>query len=638
MIRPLFPLFPLKPGEKTPLKANYKAQASSDSEVIRGWLKQGCNLGYCPCMGGETVIDLDVHSDTNGVRELNQWMRKLGRRLPDTLGVRTPSGGLHLYYRGLAPYDKLGFLPGVDIICNKRYVVVPPSKTAKGFYRRCTDITEPAELPQWFLDEMNRMRRPASESAPSSPTQTVNLRIDADTPEKIAAAVELVQNWPEAVEGERNHSLFMLACELCKAGISELRARDIYAKHGLERLHYGADQAEWHEVCQTIRSAYMDKAAEFGVSTTQNLVGMFGPAKYGMEDWRAIAAMTVPDRKWLVNEWLLAEPGTVHLFSGQGGTGKSLVAMMLAYSLATGEPFLGMKPERKAKSIIVSCEDPMPEQARRLQRIEKSLGAVVPEGIVKLWCRTGENNVLAYSTKQGFVAPTEFLKELQEKCAAHFKQDGGILVLDTLSDFVAINENDRMQVSQFVKHVLTKFASELGITVILLAHPNKTNAGFSGSTAWEGAARSRWELAWQKQGGEAKVGSLLVLRLAKSNTTMAGKEIVLRYGEDHLPHVAEAAREDTAVKDLIVGMVEEAVRNGNPFGRDKRSKRPIVSAEIADPVTGVILEPKEIDEIVGSLLASGRIILPHTREGNVLMTPKDAPIPRSSPDGTFTKP
>ena len=427
MIRPLFPL---KPGEKTPLKANYKAMASSDMNVLQDWAhRDGCNLGYCPCMGGETVIDLDCHDGKDGAAEFGKWMKGLDPNLslPHTFTVRTPSGGLHLYYRGLAPYDKLGFLPGVDIICNKRYVVVAGSRTDKGIYA-VEDNREPAELPQWFIDAMNKMRRPASNAdAPSSPAQTVNLRIDPDTPEKIAAAIELVQNWPEAVEGERNHSLFMLACELCKAGITELRARDIYAKHGMERLHYGADETEWHEVCQTIRSAYTDKAGEFGSATRQSVLGMFGPAKYGMEDWRTVAAMTVPDRKWLIQDWLLAEPGTVHLFSGQGGTGKSLVAMMLAYSLATGEPFLGMKPERKAKSIIVSCEDPMPEQARRLQRIEKSLGAAVPEGIVKVWCRTGENNVLAYSTKQGFVAPTDFLKELQTKCADHFRQDGGIL-------------------------------------------------------------------------------------------------------------------------------------------------------------------------------------------------------------------
>ena len=629
MIRPLFPL---KPGEKTPLKANYKQMASSDSEVIRDWLDFGYNLGYCPCMGGETVIDLDKHGDKDGEESFAEWEDSIGRHLPATLTILTPSGGKHLYFKGAAPYDKLGFLPGVDIICSKRYVVAPGSKTEKGVYRVSNTFIV-AELPQWFIDAMNKLRRPSSNaSAPSSPAaSTVNLRIDPDTPEKIAAAVELVQNWPEAVEGERNHSLFMLACELCKAGISELKARDIYAKHGMERLHYGADETEWHEVCQTIRSAYTDKADEFGSATRQSVLDMFGPAKYGMEDWRTVAAMTVPDRKWLIQDWLLAEPGTVHLFSGQGGTGKSLVAMMLAYSLATGEPFLSMKPERKAKSIIVSCEDPMPEQARRLQRIEKSLGATVPEGIVKVWCRTGENNVLAYSTKQGFVAPTDFLKELQAKCADHFRQDGRILVLDTLSDFVTINENDRMQVSQFVKHILTKFASELGITVILLAHPNKTNTGFSGSTAWEGAVRSRWELAWQKQGGEARVGSMLVLRLAKSNTTMAGKEVVLRYGEDHLPHVAEATREDTAVRDLVVGMIEEAVREGNPFGRTKRAKRPIVSAEVTDPVTGVLLSPKEIDDLVGSLLAEGRIVLPHTKDGNVLMLPKDAPISPSSP-------
>lgn len=616
------PIFPLARGAKVPPRGSEGLRESSttDRARVEAWSDQyrDCNWGYCPAKGGETVIDLDNHAGKDGIKTMKDWAESLGQKLPRTFAVRTPSGGYHLYYRGTVPVSKDGFLPGVDVHCAKAHVAVPGSRTEKGQYQVEYDGTV-AELPQWFIDEFKR--RCKAWEPKKGTAEVVNIRIDPDTPEKIDAATEIIQSWPEQSEGTRNHNLYMLASELCKAGITEKTAWELYVEYGMERLHYGEGDEE-KEALKTMQSAYREKAQEFGVSTTQNLLGMFGPAKYKMEDWRTIAAMEVPDRKWLIRDWLLAEPGTVHLFSGQGGTGKSLVALTLVYSLATGMDFLGMKPERRAKSVIVSCEDPMPEQARRLQRIEKSFGRPVEEGLVKIWCRTGENNVLAVVNKEGFVRPTEFLRELKTVCAEHFRQDGGVLILDTLSDFVAINENDRMQVSQFVKHILTGLASELGVTIFLLGHPNKTNSGFSGSTAWEGAVRSRWELEWEKANGETKVGSSLVLRLAKSNATMAGKEILLQYGEDHIPHVVEKTERDTELEDVIVSMIDTAEEEGNPFGRGKRSRRPIASAEIVDPTTGVKLEPKEIDDLIGTLLAEGRVFLPHTKSGNVLTTHK----------------
>lgn len=606
-------LFAIKPGEKTPVEKNYKATATSDPATIQKWIAAGFNLGYVPAHGGETVIDLDRHGDKDGGWELNQWMKRLGKKLPDTFIVGTPSGGCHLYFKGVVPYDKINFLPGVDVICSKRYVVAAGSRTAKGAYRIVEDKPV-AELPAWFIDEMRKMKGGKKAEA----QKPLNLRIDADTPEKVAAAVEIIQNWPEAVEGERNNQLLQLMYELCKAGVSEAKARELYAEYGVDRIHLEPDL---QEVATTIHSAYEGKESEFGSSSDQALLNMFGPAKYDMEDWRTVADRTVPDRKWIIQDWLLSEPGTVVLFSGQGGTGKSLIGLILAYCLATGEDWLGMPVEQRAKSIIISCEDSMQELARRLQKIEAAYKRRVEKGVISVWCRAGANNVLAYSTRNGIIVGSDFLKELKSKCAAHFGQDGGIVIFDTLSDFVAINENDRMQVSQFVKHILTSFASDLGVTVILLAHPNKTNSGFSGSTAWEGAARSRWELDWQKANGVTKVGSPLTLTLAKSNATMAGKQVMLRYGEDHLPHVMSETEEDTSVKDVLVGMIARAVEDGNPFGRDIRSKRPIIKMKITDPATGVALEEKEIKDLVDTLLAEGRIVVPHGKGGNFLQLP-----------------
>lgn len=620
------PIFPLARNAKVPPSGSegLREDSSSDPEQIAKWREtygKDCNWGYCPAKGGETVIDLDVRKEKNGVESLKAWMESLGRKLPRTFTVRTPSGGIHLYYRGALPVSKDGFLTGVDVHSPKAHVAVPGSRTPSGRYQVEYD-EEVAELPAWFIEEFGKKCKPWK-PRPGTP-EVVNVRIDPDTPEKIAAAVEIIRSWPETFEGARNHELYRMACELCKAGVTKEKALELYVEHGVERLHYG-DEGEMNEVESTIESAYRDKAAEFGLTSAQNALSMFGPTRYQMEDWRYIASMQVPERKWLIRDWLLAEPGTVLLFSGQGGTGKSLVALTLAYSLATGMDFFGMKPERRAKSVIVSCEDPMPEQARRLQRIEKSFGRPVEEGLVKIWCRAGENSVLASVTKEGFVKATEFCKELKEACAEHFGMDGGILVLDTLSDFVAINENDRMQVSQFVKHILTGLATELGVTVILLAHPNKSNRGFSGSTAWEGAARSRWELEWKKDKGKeeatAKPGGDLILSLEKSNTTMAGKEITLRYGKDHLPHVVaeEGVEEDNAAADVLVSMIADAYENGNPFGRTKRSQRPLVCADVIDPTSGVRLEEKEIEDLLNKLLSKGRVKATHTKGGNILV-------------------
>lgn len=619
------PIFPLARYAKVPPGGSegLRESSSTDPEQIRTWREQygeDCNWGYCPAKGGETVIDLDVHKDKDGVKSIKEWMESIGHKLPRTFTVRTPSGGIHLYYRGTLPSSKDGFLTGVDVHSPKAHVAVPGSRSRKGSYQVEYD-EEVAELPSWFAEEFGKRCKTWKPSGGTP--EIVNIRIDPDTPEKIDAAIEIIQTWPETFEGERNHEMYRLACELCKAGITEKKAMELYLEYGTDRLHYGEeDDRERNEIESTIHSAYGDKAGEFGLTSSQNALGMLGPERYQMEDWRTVAAMQVPDRKWLIRDWLLAEPGTVLLFSGQGGTGKSLVALTLAYCLATGKDWLGMKPERRAKSVIVSCEDPMPEQARRLQKIEKTYGRPVEEGLVKLWCRAGENSVLASVGRDGIVKPTTFSEKLRAACVEHFRGDGGILILDTLSDFVAINENDRMQVSQFVKHVLTKLATELGVTIILLAHPNKSNTGFSGSTAWEGAARSRWELNWRK-GGNAnstgKPGGDLVLSLAKSNTTMAGKEIILRYGEDHLPHVvAGEVKEDTATADAIVSMVRQAYKEGNPFGRTKRSRRPLVSADIIDTTSGVKLEENEVDAILNKLLASGRLKISRTKEGNCL--------------------
>ena len=71
----------------------------------------------------------------------------------------------------------------------------------------------------------------------------------------------------------------------------------------------------------------------------------------------------VPARNWLVPG--LIPSGTVTLLTGDGGTGKSLLALQLATACALGKPWLG-KTVAGDRALFVSAEDDEDELHRRL--------------------------------------------------------------------------------------------------------------------------------------------------------------------------------------------------------------------------------------------------------------------------------
>ena len=278
----------------------------------------------------------------------------------------------------------------------------------------------------------------------------------------------------------------------------------------------------------------------------------------------------------------------------------------LMRSLATGEPWCGMDVKRGAKSMYICCEDSEEELTRRIKR-RSDLGGRVPTGIIRLVSRLGEDNVLCSIGKDGKLKAEPFFKELKRQAKEFFGTDGGVLILDTLSDVFAGNENDRSHVSQFVKYQLNRLGRDVGVTIIMLAHPAKGGSqngqGFSGSTAWEGAFRCRWELNYQKAD---KVDGLLELVLAKSNTAKPGQKVTLK-NSGGLFCVVDSAGADESVKEAIIELIDAAYEAGNPFGMTGNADRPISGIRVNDPITGTPLAPEEIKEIVLELKAEAVI-------------------------------
>jgi RecA-family ATPase len=92
------------------------------------------------------------------------------------------------------------------------------------------------------------------------------------------------------------------------------------------------------------------------------------------EGFRSAAAWKdrpVPPREWLVQDWIPGRNAT--LLFGDGGTGKSLMALQLAVAVAAGRTWLGMHP-KAGTAMFLTAEDERAELHRRTDDILRAEG------------------------------------------------------------------------------------------------------------------------------------------------------------------------------------------------------------------------------------------------------------------------
>jgi hypothetical protein len=168
--------------------------ATLDFARIDQWWGSNPGLGVGVACGpaGLVVIDIDAHEQplpdrdrllpgipvadsvdltglANGFHTLGVLAALRGERSPEhdesTLRVRTPSGGLHVWYRALPGHTwqcSSGSSPSralawqVDVRAHGGYIVAPGTVTDAGIYRPLGVVREPAPLPAWLARELDR--------------------------------------------------------------------------------------------------------------------------------------------------------------------------------------------------------------------------------------------------------------------------------------------------------------------------------------------------------------------------------------------------------------------------------------------------------------------------------------------------
>lgn len=234
----------------------------------------------------------------------------------------------------------------------------------------------------------------------------------------------------------------------------------------------------------------------------------------------------VKQREWLVHGDVPKK--TVTLFGGDGGTGKSLLALQLTTAVVSGTVWLG-KQVAHGRAIFLSAEDDDDELHRRLDDILRAEGLDYDD-VSGLTMRSlaGEDALLAVETQIALMQSALF-EELDARAA---EESPALIVIDTLADVYPANENDRAKVRQFIG-ILRSLALKRDCAVMLLGHPSLTGlnsgSGTSGSTAWNNSVRSRLYLSRITDGGFEADPDRRVMTTMKANYGRVGGEIHMKW-------------------------------------------------------------------------------------------------------------
>lgn len=263
-----WPVHPLAPGRKTPTancgECSARAHtpggcpciragrwchsfhsATLNQDRIQHWWGQHPAFGVGVSCGpaGLIVIDIDAHRTeppardrilpgipigsqidltglANGFHTLAVLAALRGQQSPavdsTTLRVSTPSGGLHVWYRATGNRrwkSSAGSSPGralawqVDVRAHGSYIIAPGTTTRHGTYTPIGKVREPASLPLWLAQELDRTHHlpaptiPAPRPVPPRAQQAVLAAGGGRAEHTLAAVLAPVEACGQVAEG-----------------------------------------------------------------------------------------------------------------------------------------------------------------------------------------------------------------------------------------------------------------------------------------------------------------------------------------------------------------------------------------------------------------------------------------------------
>jgi RecA-family ATPase len=321
------------------------------------------------------------------------------------------------------------------------------------------------------------------------------------------------------------------------------------------------------------------------------------------KQWSDVA---LEEMRWLATHRIPASDVT--MIAGDGGNGKTTVALQLGVSIACDlGDWLGTTT-LSGPVIFFSAEEPEAEMRRRLGRIAQKRG-INPDDIEHLHFHFAEPDkaLLGISTSGGTIAPTATFHALSRSV---MDVRPALLIVDSVAAVFGGNQNDRVQARTFVS-MFRRMAREAGTAIVLLDHPSlsgmNSGTGRGGNMDWSNVVRSRLYL---RTAGEDD-DKFRELEVVKSNYGPAGEKVQLRWEDGSFVingslSTPQQAATIAKIDDLFLKLLDKRTAQGRHVG--SKASRSYAPSEFAkDPDAGGV-KTKALEASMERLFTAGKII------------------------------
>lgn len=543
---------------KRPLIAKwkpYQQNAASISEVE----------DWCNRFGDEMQIGI-VTGKVSGVSVIDVEANGYWGDLPDTVKSKTGSGGRHFFYRysgGLK--NNVTPWPLADIRDDGAFVVVPPSSNTNGSY-------------EW-LDALER--------------DTMSDFPMAMYEEKRRRWQGLCKAYKGVAEGHRHDSMVSRAGTLLRRIPQEHWETEawIQLKEDNRNNNPPLEEDELRRIFEDIgRKEELRRSAQPTVATA--------PAetdKLIVHPCDEIMAKPYKPDSFVIDR--LIPEGMVSAITSQAGVGKSIIALEMAKSIASGKPFLGQFKTKQMPVLII-------DQEMSPNTIVGRFHSLIDDPKLPIFT--------SYETFLKITNPEDYAK-----IADAIREHGtGLVILDTLVTFHSGDENQVNEMRD-VMGALMRLCAECKVTVLLAHHQRKgaygeqaSQASMRGST--EIAAKISCQMTLENKGRKefdettGETTALLTMEQHKSRLPIGFKKFTIKsvYNEKTNKTVIsyEGECEDKkAVKAAALTEEMTKVIQTSPHGKLTRQ-------QIIDELKGMKLGGvKKIDDALKEMIGNGQL-------------------------------
>jgi hypothetical protein len=471
-------VIPVKP-DKLPYLRTWKEyqQRMATEQEIREWWGKWPGAGIAVITGrlsGVVVVDVEAGGATLATK---------------TLTATTGGGGKHYYFRhpGTEVPCAVRFRPDTDCRGDGGYAVVPPSAHRSGRRYRWDD---PKAKALYITEKLLKQIQRGGQQRP----------LGAD-------------DWGSDIpDGERDVGMTRRAGRLLQTGMSAGEALEVLkfinAEHCKPQLSTGQLEKIVKSIAGREAAKKKDKApaagAKFTVFSQREMLRRYG------ED----------ETRWTVAEWL--PEASCGLLVAPPGNYKTWLLEALAFSVATGRPFLGRYPVAgKGPVLFIQQEDPWWMLESRLarmfeQREPTATGDKNPA--YELDCRftreLDEMPVYWYTDRRLHFADKAVLREMEQKVAELRPR---LIMIDPL--YTMVDTKDYMAEGAQRMTALKLMRDSYGCSFVIAHHTTVAGSGSDDrSSIWGSQFLNAWlEFGWRMP-KEGKGGNVVIRHFKNSES------------------------------------------------------------------------------------------------------------------------